>query len=65
MRSGEHRGLPVYPPLFTIIEIATGEDHGTFDSWEEVVMCLAFARLSYEEVEIISDQSPMATLTGR
>ena len=65
VRSGEHRGLPVYPPLFTIIEIATGEDHGTFDSWEEVVMCLAFARLSYEEVEIISDQSPMATLTGR
>ena len=65
VRSGEHRGLPIYPPLFTIIEIATGEDHGTFDSWEEVVMCLAFARLSYEEVEIISDQSPMTTLTGR
>ena len=28
VRSGEHRGLPIYPPLFTIIEIATGEDHG-------------------------------------
>ena len=64
MRSGQHRGLPIYPPLFTVVEIATEENHGTFDSWEEVVMCLAFARLSHEEVEIISEQSPMTTCTG-
>ena len=64
VRSGEHRGLPIYPPLLTVVEIATEENHGTFDSWEEVAMCLAFARLSIEEVEIISDQSPMTTCTG-
>ena len=50
----EHRGLPILPPRYTVIETATGEDHGTWDSWEEVAMCLAFARLSHEQVEIIS-----------
>ena len=27
-RSGEHRGLPVLPPRVTVIEIATGKNHG-------------------------------------
>ncbi len=62
--SGEHRGLPIYPPRFTVVELVTGEEHGPWDSWEEVAMCLAFARLSREEVEIIEDASPMATLTA-
>ena len=65
VRSGLHRGLPILPPRYTVIEMATGEDHGTWDSWEEVAMCLAFARLSHNEVEIISDTSLMATFTGR
>ena len=64
VRSGEHRGIPIYPPRFTVIEIATGEDHGTWDSWDEVLMCLAFARLSLEQVEVISDASPMMTFTS-
>ena len=42
----------------------TGEDHGTWDSWEEVAMCLAFARLSLDQVEVLVDQSPMQTLTS-
>ena len=62
--SGEHKGMPLYPPRFTVIELATGEEHGPLDSWEEVAMCLAFAKLSREEVEIIEDVSPMMTLTG-
>ena len=64
VRSGQHRGLPILPPRYTVIETATGEDHGTWDSWEEVAMCMAFARLSHDQVEVISDQSPMATFTG-
>ena len=64
VRSGLHRGLPILPPRYTVIETATGEDHGTWDSWEEVAMCLAFARLSHDQVEVISDQSPMASFTG-
>ena len=65
VRSGQHRGLPIFPPRYTVIETATGEDHGTWDSWEEVAMCLAFGRLSHEQVEIISDTSLMATFTGQ
>ena len=57
--SGEHRGMPVHPPRYTVIELATGEEHGPWDSWEEVAMCLAFAKLSREEVEIIEDASVM------
>ena len=47
-----------------MIEIATGEDLGTYDSEMEVAACLAFAKLSREEVEVISDASPMATMTA-
>ena len=54
-RSGEHRGLPVLPPRFTVIEIATGVNHGTWDRWEDVVICLAFAKLSRDQVELIPD----------
>ncbi len=64
VRSGRHRGLPILPPRYTVIEVATGEDHGTWDSWEEVAMCLAFARLSHDQVEIISEASLMASFTG-
>ena len=63
-RSGEHRGLPLYPPRYTVVELATGEDHGTWDSWEEVAMCLAFAKLSREEVEVMTDASPMTRITA-
>ena len=56
--------VPLYPPRYTVVELATGEDLGTWDSWEEVAMCLAFAKLSQEEVEVITDQSALATMTG-
>ena len=54
-RSGEYRGLPILPPQFTVIEIATGADHGTWQNLAEVAACLAFARLSPGEVEILTD----------
>ena len=63
-RSYEHsdrfRGLPPFPPSYTVIETATGEDHGTFESLAEVAACLAFARLSPDEVEIVSDVPAVA-----
>ena len=62
--AGEHRGMPVHPPRFTIVELATGIEHGPLDSWEEVAMCLAFAKLSREEVEVVEDISVMAKLTA-
>ena len=63
-RSQHFRGLALYPPQYTVVALSTGADHGTFDSWDEVALCLAFARLSLDEVEVLTDQSPMATLTA-
>ena len=63
-RSDHVRGMPLYPPEYTIVNPATGEDLGTCDSWEEVAMCLAFERLDIDEVEVLVDQSPLASLTA-
>ncbi len=64
LSSGEHKGLPLYPPRYTVVELATGVEHGPLDSWEEVAMCLAFAKLSREEVEIVSDVPLMPTIAA-
>ena len=63
-RSDHFRGIPLWPARYTVIEIATGEDHGTYDSMAEVAACLAFARLSFDRVEVLGDISPMATFTA-
>ena len=62
--SGEHKGMPVHPPRYTIVELETGAEHGPLDSWEEVAMCLAFKRLSREEVEVVTDAPYLSKLTG-
>ena len=64
VRSGQHRGLPIWAPSYTVFEIATGEELDTCDSLEEVALCLAFARLSEQDVEVVSDASVMATFTS-
>ncbi len=64
VRSAQHRGLPIWAPSYTVFEIATGDELATCDSLEEVTLCLAFARLSEEDVEVISDASAMATFTS-
>ena len=56
--------MPVYPPRYIVVELATGIEHGPLDSWEEVAMCLAFRKLSRDEVEVVEDSPVMATLTG-
>ena len=62
--SGEHKGMPVHPPRYTVVELVTGAEHGPLDSWEEVAMCLAFERLSREEVEIVNDAPLMSTIAA-
>ena len=62
--SGEHKGLPLYPPRYTVVELATGEEHGPLDSWEEVAMCLAFKKFSRNEVEVVADVPLMAMITA-
>ena len=62
--SDHFRGIPIWPAQYTVIELATGDDHGTYDSEAEVAACLAFAKLSWHQVEVISDISPMAAMTS-
>ena len=62
--SGAFRGIPIWDPSWTVIEIATGREHGPYDSEADVALCLAFAKLARDEVEVIADISPMATLTA-
>ena len=62
--SGAFRGIPIWDPTWTVIEIATGEDLGTYDSEADVALCLAFAKLSRDQVEVLRDASPMSTFTA-
>ena len=55
-----HRGLPALPAKFTVIELATGADLGTYENEAEVAACLAFSRLSADDVEIATDMSAIA-----
>ena len=62
--SGAYRGIPIWDPTWTVVELATGREHGPFDSEADVALCLAFESLSRDEVEILSDVSPMALFTA-
>ena len=47
-----------------MIELATGHEHGPFDSEVDVALCLAFEKLDRNRVEIVQDASPMASYTS-
>ena len=59
--SAYFRGIPVWDPSWTVIELATGREHGPFDSEGDVALCLAFEKLSRDRVEVLCDASPMAS----
>ena len=60
-RSAYFKGIPAWDPSWTVIEIATGEALGTFDSEADVALCLAFAKLDRDQVEVLCDASPMSS----
>ena len=62
--SGAFRGIPVWDPTWTVIEIATGREHGPYSSEADVALCLAFEKLARDQVEVVADVSPMASLTA-
>ena len=62
--SAHFRGIPVWDPLYTVVEIETGVDHGTYDSMADVALCLAFAKLDRDRVEIVTDAPVTARLTA-
>ena len=62
--SAHFRGIPVWDPTWTVIELATGRAHGPFDSEADVALCLVFEKLDRDRVEIVTDASPMAGFTS-
>ena len=64
LRSAEHRGLPAAPSSFRVVVIDTGEDLGCWQSAAELRACLAFSRLSLEDVEVCSDVPVMNGITA-
>ena len=63
-RSDHFKGIPVWDPSWTVIELDTGREHGPFDSPEEVALCLAFEKLDRDRVEVVSNAPVTAALTG-
>ena len=64
LRSGEHRGLPAGPASFRVVVIDTGEDLGCWQTPAELRACLAFSRLSLDDVEVLSDVPVMNGITA-
>ena len=62
--SAHFKGIPIWDPIWTVIELATGREHGPFDSEADVALCLAFEKLDRGQVEIVSDASPMSRYTS-
>ena len=62
--AGHFRGIPVWDPAYTVIEIDSGKTHGPFDSEAEAIAGLVFLKLDLDEVEILSDAPVTARLTG-
>ena len=63
-QSDHFRGIPIWDPSYTVIEIATGREHGPFDCAADVSLCLAFAKLTRDQVEVLCDSSPMSSCTA-
>ena len=58
------KGIPVWDPSWTVIELETGREHGPFDSEADVALCLAFAKLDRDRVEVLCDASPMSSFAA-
>ena len=64
-RSEHFRGIPIWDPTWTVIEIASGREHGPFGSEADVALCLVFEKLARHQVKVLCDASPMSSLTNR
>ena len=63
-RSAYFRAMPVYDPQFTVVDLDTGDEHGPYDSWEDVALAMAFARLPPDRVEVITDAPAIAGIAA-
>ena len=63
-RSDHFRGIPVWDPTWTVVELATGLEHGPFNSESDVALCLVFEKLDRDRVEIVKDAPVTASYTS-
>ena len=63
-RSDHVRGMPVYPPSFTVFLVDADEPLATFDDEMEVAAFIVFEKLARNQVEVVRDASPLATIAG-
>ncbi len=63
-RSAYFKGMPVFDPQFTVVDLETGDEHGPFDSWEDVALAMAFARLPPGRVEVLTDAPATASIAA-
>ena len=62
--SAYFKGIPVWDPTWTVIELETGREHGPFDDPADVALCLAFEKLDRNRVEVLCDAPVTASLTA-
>lgn len=64
-RAPAWHAVSVGPPFYTVIELESGVDHGTYDTEAETAACLVFLGLRIDQVEIRSNVPLLApSLTG-
>ena len=62
--SSHFEGIPVWDPTWTVIELATGREHGPFHSESDIALCLVFEKLDRDRVEIVKDAPVTASFTS-
>ncbi|MDE0280461.1 MAG: hypothetical protein OXN16_05175 [Gammaproteobacteria bacterium] len=63
-RSSHFRGIPRWDPEFTVVDLATMEEHGPFDSRADADACAAFLKLPPGRFEVVAENHPLASSAG-
>ena len=61
-RSAHFRGIPRWDPEFTVVDLATMEEHGPFASRADADACAAFLKLPPGGFEVIAENHPLASV---
>ena len=56
--------MPLYAPDYCVVDAVTGKALESCESWEDVALYLSFEGLDFDDVEVLVERSPMATMTA-
>ena len=63
-RSAHFRGMPDWDPDFTVVDLATMEEHGPFASRADADACAAFLKLPPGRFEVVAGNHPLGASVG-